>query len=179
MIITIDPLTDTNIVAAAQFRHNAMRQKQIKNQIVDVARPALENEIAGCRAEAAVRMALNLPFDYETLANNQSDSGIDIQIGKLTIDVKWSHFNNGKLIFVNAWKFRANSAILVVPHNSVSLKIVGCISRKRFLEDYEWLVLQDGQRPVMAVSQDKLSPLIKLEMYLNKEKTRGPLCSNL
>lgn len=169
-IICLSQPDEDLCVCVAHERHDRNRRAGRKNLLVDTSRRPEENELAGARAELAVRRFLNLECTFEELCLKDPDGGVDIAVNGYTIDVKWTWKVDGRLIFSTASKFRALSAVLVSPHNDYLLRLCGVISRKRFLENFEWYESAFCDHPVLSLPQNKLSPIHKMTEFLEQPR---------
>lgn len=169
-IVCLLPEDEEIAYQAAKIRTDSMRGASAENLLVDTSRSEFENELAGVKAEIAVRRFLMLDSSLETMANTKSDGGIDIEINGITIDVKWTHYENGLLLFNSPQKFRALCAVLVCPYERYLMRLAGVVSRKTFFENYVWFQSPMHDKPRYSMSQDKLQPMYKLTNFLQNKR---------
>lgn len=169
-IVCLLPEDEELCTRIATERHRLNRQAGRENLLADPTRSALEHELQGVRGEFAVRQFLGLERHFAALCLPKPDGGIDIEAGGYTIDVKFSFYETGLLIFNSPFKFRAHCAVLVCPYETYLLRIAGVVSRKRFFENYTWFESPFHEKPVYSMPQTQLQPVWKLTEYLIKPR---------
>lgn len=152
-------LMSDEISAVERLSENIERLKRfcnVQSKKVDVENSDFIIGKLGLMAEWAVSKLCGFPINME-LFEDSGDFGIDGEVRGKTIDVKFSRWPNGKLIFKHPGKFVADIAVFCVPGmDQHEVEMVGVISRKRFMEQCERRDL--GYGDVYCVTQDKLTP---------------------
>tara|TARA_R110002012_G_scaffold313847_1_gene526013 strand:- start:335 stop:775 length:441 start_codon:yes stop_codon:yes gene_type:complete len=137
------------------------RASGIKNQRRDKSRTDKEIDLTGIKGELAASKVYKAEFNPYDLG---VDSGIDIMISDIGIDIKTTTYLTGKLLFKNIESFKAPIAILCLQKNEDTVIVAGWINKKDFQEKSE--PFNGG----MAVTQDKLNSPESLWLNLiNKE----------
>lgn len=114
------------------------------------------SDINGARAEFAVAKLFGI--DQPTL-NIAGDGHIDLWLGNISIDVKWTA--SPYLIFDDMSRFQADVAVLVRDTEDPSvLHVDGVISRSRFESECDLKDMKYGTK--LVVSKDALWPIESL-----------------
>jgi len=128
--------------------------------------PNNEVDILGLKGEIAVGKLLQI--DDPMLAQGL-DGGYDFWIDDISIDVKTSFYETGKLLFRRLDKFKSDIAILVTSvQNSEDVVIRGWITKSEFLERSSKNDL--GYGVCYTLDQSKLRPISDLIWNLTKRR---------
>ena len=128
--------------------------------------PRLENALQsreeanalGYKAEFAVARLFNCE---PPVLNVLSDGGIDLWIGNVSVDVKFTNKEYGSLIFDNLDKFRSQVAILVGKTDDPNvMRVNGWMSKKEFSVRHTTKDFGYGER--LIVEWDKLNSIESL-----------------
>lgn len=121
----------------------------------------------GVMAEVAVARLLNADYSITALG---IDSGIDMWVGEISIDVKGTMRTNGRLLFKSMASFKADAAVLVnkVEGDEMAVNVIGGISRQKFAivatkRDF-------GRGEGMVCEIENLTPIHEFWMALMKRK---------
>ena len=153
---------------AAALRWQLARVSGVKNQRRDKGRSDNDLDLLGIKAETAVAKVLNVehnPFQIGI------DSGSDIWLDEISIDVKSTFYENGKLLFKNKEAFRAFCSVLVCEIDTSTMKIAGFISKEKFMSLCYSIDLGHGVG--VAVNQSELACISKLWLHNTKQKLKG------
>lgn len=127
-------LTDEDLRLAEELavqRNFPKRLADVKDQIVDDARGSLRIDVMGLLAERAVGKVLGAPLIMK--AGLQGDSGYDLQLENLTVQVKYTFHQNGHLILIPRQKLRqllCSDLYVLVTGSESMMKIVGYATRE-------------------------------------------------
>lgn len=111
----------------------------------------------GAEAELAVLKHFHLPWRNPVLKGG--DPGWDMEVGKKTVQVKFTPFPWGRLLFDErrGYGFKAEVAVLVVPAGPEGVfRLVGWLKREEFVELAHEVDL--GYGPCRGVWQHQLHP---------------------
>mgnify|MGYP000548409581 CR=1 FL=1 len=98
-----------------------------------------------------------------------TDGGVDLWLGDVTIDVKYTARNTSKLIFDSASKFKSQVAVLVTAtSNNDVMEILGWCSKNKFIEVSYIKDFGYGERLVMDA--DKLQPIEQFWLKYTQSK---------
>jgi len=113
--------------------------------------PAYQDEMAG-EAERFFAQRFELPEP-----DNLPDRGWDFKIGGVTIDVKWTDYNDGRLLLKCDSRSRADVYVLVVGKTPQAFRIVGYAYAAKLKASQKDL----GHGPVYALDQAQLNPSVR------------------
>lgn len=150
---------------AASLRWQLARASNIANQRKDQGRNDDDLDLLGIKAEMCVAKIFEIDHNPFQLG---VDSGKDLWLGDISIDVKSTFYNNGKLLFKNIDSFKADCSVLVCQQSHDTFNVVGFCSRKQFKKNSTLMDLGHGVGCVLE--QDQLYPLEKLWAHHVKEK---------
>jgi len=126
----------------------------------------LEANIFGFMAEFAVCRVLDTE---PPRLNFATDGGVDLWLGDVTIDVKYTARNTSKLIFDSVSKFKSQVAVLVTATSNMDvMEILGWCSKNRFIEESYKKDFGYGERLVMDA--DKLQPIEQFWLKYTQNK---------
>ena len=126
----------------------------------------LDANIFGFMAEFAVCRVLGTE---PPRLNFATDGGVDLWLGDVTIDVKYTARKTSKLIFDSVDKFKSQVAILVTATDNMDvMEILGWCSKGRFIEDSYSKDFGYGKRLVMDA--DKLQPIEQFWLKYTQNK---------
>lgn len=118
---------------AAALRWQLARASGVANQRKDSNRNDNDVDLLGIKAEIAVSKVLGCNHNVFQLG---VDDGVDMFLGDISIDVKSTFHENGKLLFKSLEAFRANCSVLVTASDQDDVMIIaGYIPRKNFKSD--------------------------------------------
>lgn len=118
---------------AAALRWQLARASGVANQRKDSNRNDNDVDLLGIKAEIAVSKVLGCNHNVFQLG---VDDGVDMFLGDISIDVKSTFHENGKLLFKSLEAFRANCSVLVTACDQDDVMIIaGYIPRKNFKSD--------------------------------------------
>lgn len=118
---------------AAALRWQLARASGVTNQRKDSNRNDNDVDLLGIKAEIAVSKVLGCNHNVFQLG---VDDGVDMFLGDISIDVKSTFHENGKLLFKSLEAFRANCSVLVTASDQDDVMIIaGYIPRKNFKSD--------------------------------------------
>lgn len=155
MIVTLRPDEIARLRAFSAARYKAHRARRGDPKVG--RQNGLKLDYWGSLAEYAVAKALEVPFNFDV--NGRTDGGWDLEVCGKKIDVKLSLIKGGHLMFKWPPSFKADIAILVeflFPGDERDMKIIGCVSKKRFFEQAHVSARLNG---AVALEQNKLSPM--------------------
>jgi hypothetical protein len=135
--------------AAARWRY--ARSTGIQNKRVDKSRTDSDVDLLGIRAEVAVAKLLGINYDH--LLTPSVDDGTDLMFKGISIDVKSTFHETGRLILRR--ELRAEVAVLVVPTAEVNvMRVVGYTTPDHFKRCKSIEAM--GGRQVECLRQDAL-----------------------
>ena len=147
-------------LARAQFAINA----DIDGSVAENS--SRQVDMLGVRGELAVAKLFNVDTTIQALG---LDDGVDIWIDDISIDVKSSFYEKGKLLFPTLEKFRADIGVLVTGYQDKDdVCIRGWITKMEFAKKSKKDDLGHGR--CYTMEQDKLRPMH--ELWLNLAKRR-------
>jgi hypothetical protein len=166
LIITLTKEDIARCKQAAALRWQLARASGVVNQRKDTDSTDNDLDYLGLKAELAVAKAFNTEFRPE---NFGIDSGVDMFIDSIGIDVKATFHQQGHLLFKTLDAFKADLAILVTAtDNDNVMKITGWISRDRFLNT---TVQKDfGKGNCYVIPQDQLATIEDLWLKMTGKK---------
>jgi hypothetical protein len=139
---------------AAALRWQLARASGVQNQRKD-ARSDADIDLLGIKAEIAVAKALHLPYRASDLG---IDSGADMWSDDVSIDVKSTFYQTGKLLFKSLDAFVAEYAVLVTASGEEDvMRVIGGMGRDRFKTDAVEVDL--GRGLCWVAPQDILTPI--------------------
>lgn len=119
-------------------------------------------DLLGIKAEQAVAKLLSLGY---TAARVGVDDGSDLWFGGMSIDVKATFHQTGKLLFKSLDAFRADCAILVTATDEDDvMSVIGGIGRSVFVEMHQ--VVDFGYGPCCTMDQDAIWPIEQMWLRL-------------
>ena len=159
--VVLSPRELSDCEQAAAFRWQLARSSGVVNQRRDDERSDNDIDLLGIKAELAVSKLFNIKHDVFRFG---VDSGVDMWLDDLSIDVKATFHKDGHLLFKNIEAFRADFGVLVTQENPIGpLSIVGFCSRKKFaLSSFP---KNFGKGMGVALGQKDLQPMEKLWRY--------------
>ena len=167
--IKLSPRETSDCEQAAMFRWQLARASGVVNQRRD-ERSDNDIDLLGLKAELAVSKLFNISHDVFRFG---VDSGIDMWLGDMSIDVKATFHKNGHLLFKNSESFRSDIAVLVTEDkNEEQLIVVGFCSKNKFNSLAE--PKDFGHGVGMALHQDNLQPMhVMWKHWANKLSYKG------
>jgi hypothetical protein len=129
-VVTLSADTLQRISAIAAYRQEQKRKRGQINQKISKSSD-LEIEICGLRGEFSVAQYYNIEPNLMT----EADGGVDLIINGKTVDVKYTKYGDGDLVFTSRSHFKADIAILAVEETATRIELKGWIDRKRFLAE--------------------------------------------
>jgi hypothetical protein len=152
--VALSPQEISDCEQAAMFRWQLARASGVVNQRRD-DRSDNDIDLLGLKAELAVSKLFKIKHDVFRFG---VDSGVDMWLDDLSIDVKSTFHKDGHLLFKDIESFRADFAVLVTQEfKDDPLRIVGFCSKRKFasiafLKDF-------GKGMGMALQQSDLQPM--------------------
>ena len=165
MKISLSPKEISICKQAATFRWQLARASGVVNQRRDQGRTDGDLDLLGIKAELSVAKVFDIdhnPFQFGV------DSGEDMWIGDISVDVKSTFYPRGRLLFKDLNSFKADCSVLVCQEDEENYNVVGYCSREKFKRDSNLMDLGHGLGSVM--DQDDLSPLEKLWVYSTQRR---------
>ena len=118
---------------AATLRWQLARASNVVNQKKDGNRNDNDIDLLGIKAELAVSKVLCCDHNIFQLG---VDDGADMFLGEISIDVKSTFYETGKLLFKSHNAFKASCSVLVTAsENEDVMVIAGWIPRQNFIKD--------------------------------------------
>ncbi len=143
---------------AATLRWQLARASGVINQKKDNNRNDGDLDLLGIKAEIAVSKVLECNHNVFQLG---VDSGVDMFLGNLSIDVKSTFHENGKLLFKSLEAFKSSCSVLVTASSEDNVMIIaGYIPRKIFLSEAQQTDLGHGM--CFTMEQIYLRPIESL-----------------
>lgn len=142
---------------AATFRWQLARASNVANQRRDQGRTDSNLDFLGVKAEMAVAKVFDVEYNPFQLG---IDSGKDLWLCDISIDVKATFHKNGKLLFKKPEAFKADCAVLVCEDSPETLDVSGYIPREAF-----WMECKEGDLGhgvCVYMEQDTLEPIYHL-----------------
>lgn len=165
MLVKLSEKEISNCKQAATLRWQLARASGVANQRRDKSRNDNDLDLLGIKAEVCVAKIFEIDHNPFQLG---IDSGKDLWLGDISIDVKATFYRTGKLLFKNIDSFKADCSILVCQQSENTFNVVGYCSQKEFQKRSALIDLGHGVGS--ALEQDQLYPLEKLWSYHVKEK---------
>lgn len=151
---------------AAALRWQLARASGVVNQRKDTDSSDDDIDYLGIRAELAAAKVLGCDYTPSALG---IDEGIDMFIDDLSIDVKSTFHQSGKLLFKSLPAFKSDIAILVTATAwEEKMNVCGWVSQDRFKEKAE--ETDFGKGTCWTMGQEHLAPLKNLWLKITKEK---------
>lgn len=143
---------------AAALRWQLARASGVANQRKDGARSDSDVDLLGLKAELSVSNVFSCDHNVFQLG---IDDGADMFLNKISIDVKSTFHENGKLLFKSLEAFKAHCAVLVTATKQVDvMAIVGFTPKAEF---QKYAIKQDlGHGPCFTMEQQYLRPIENL-----------------
>lgn len=127
---------------AAALRWQLARASGVANQRKDSNRNDNDVDLLGIKAEIAVSKVLDCNHNVFQLG---VDDGVDMFLGDISIDVKSTFHETGKLLFKSLEAFKANCSVLVTASTEEDVMIIaGYIPKKNFKLDAQETDLGHG-----------------------------------
>jgi hypothetical protein len=114
---------------AARFRSMFARASGVTNQRKDESSTDQETDLVGIKGELAVAKAYQAEF---SVSDYGIDSGIDMFLDDVGIDVKTTKHLTGKLLFKSVESFKAPVAVLCIQIDENTMGIAGWVNRLDF-----------------------------------------------
>ena len=165
MIVKLSPREMSNCKQAATFRWQLARASGVVNQRRDQGRDDNDLDLLGIQAEVCVAKVFDIEHNPFQLG---VDSGEDMWLGDLSVDVKSTFYPRGRLLFKNIESFKADCSILVCKQEEDTFNVAGYCSRKSFNNLSKPMDLGHGVG--MVLDQGQLSPLEKLWAYYTSRR---------
>lgn len=165
MLVKLSEKEISNCKQAATLRWQLARVSGVANQRRDKSRNDNDLDLLGIKAEVCVAKIFEIDHNPFQLG---IDSGKDLWLGDISIDVKSTFYRTGKLLFKNIDSFKADCSVLVCQQSHDTFNVVGYCSQKQFQNNSTLIDLGHGVGS--ALEQDQLHPLEKLWAYHVKEK---------
>lgn len=157
MLVKLSPKEMSMCQQGATLRWQLARASSVANQRRDQGRTDGDIDLLGIKAEMAVAKVFNIEYSPFQLG---IDSGKDLWLGDISIDVKATFHKDGRLLFKTRDAFKADCAVLVRKNDLEILDVVGCISREDFCMKCQEGSL--GQAVGVYVEEDALHPIHEL-----------------
>jgi hypothetical protein len=162
----------------ARERSASKRTVGARNSRVDTTRTDYVTDLIGIRAEHAASILFGVP--YHTCAHPQGDGGVgDLVVEGRSVQVKSSHYVDGKLVFLAeqpSKRLRADIAVLFTPdgEGGTSLACRGYLPRGEFYARCTHGTLRAGGDLCDWVVQADLRPITELLdlVELNRQGAR-------
>lgn len=154
MLVKLSPKEMSVCEQAAAFRWQLARASGVGNQRRDQGRSDADLDLLGIKAEMAVANVFEIEYSPFHLG---VDSGKDLWLGEISVDVKSTFHKKGKLLFKSRDAFKAHCAVLVCLHAQDILDVVGYAPRSTFLREGQEGDLGHGVGVYME--QDSLRPI--------------------
>ena len=167
MLVKLSPKEMSMCEQAATLRWQLARASGVVNQRRDQGRTDGDIDLLGIKAEMAVAKVFDIEYSPFQLG---VDSGKDLWLGDISIDVKATFHKNGRLLFKTRDAFKAYCAILVCEHTPEILDVAGCIPRKDFCTECQEGDL--GHGICVYVEQETLQPLHDLWLFSTERRLR-------
>lgn len=167
MLVKLSPKEMSVCEQAANLRSQLARTSGVVNQRRDQGRTDKDIDFLGVRAETAVAKVFDIEYTPFQLG---VDSGKDLWLGDISIDVKATFYTDGRLLFKTRDAFKAYCAVLVCEHTPEILDVVGCITRKDFCIECQEGDLGHGVG--VYVEQENLQPLHDLWLFSTERRLR-------
>ena len=155
MLVKLNPREMSECEQAAALRWQLARASGVGNQRTDQKRTDADVDLLGVMAEKAVSKIFDI--EYNPLHHLGVDSGKDLWLGDISIDVKSTFYKTGKLLFKSKEAFKAHCAVLVCKHDEDILDVVGYAPRSAFLREGKEADL--GYGVGFYMEQDSLRPM--------------------
>jgi hypothetical protein len=150
MLVTLNQKEQAYCQKIGADRYNLSRKQGLKQLRIDDSQ--LDVETLGVQGELVFAKVFGFPYPTAEGA----DGGVDFQEDDLTIDVKAASQEHYNLIFRSLESFKSKIAVLVVKVSEDVFKIVGMISREKFIKTCKPM----SHRPSSSVvNQEGLFPL--------------------
>jgi len=166
ILVTLTKAEISQCKQAAALRWQLARASGVVNQRKDTDSSDDDVDYLGIRGELAVAKVLGCDYTPSALG---IDEGIDMFINDLSIDVKSTFHQSGKLLFKSIPAFKSDIAILVTATAwEEKMNVCGWVSLGRFKEKAE--ESDFGKGTCWTMDQDQLAPLKNLWLKIIKEK---------
>jgi len=150
-----------NCEQAAALRWQLARASGVTNQRKDKGRSDADLDLIGIKAETAVAKVLDV---HHNVFQMGVDSGADMFLGDISIDVKSTFYESGKMLFKSLDAFRADCCVLVTATQDADvMNVAGYSSKAHFEKNAETADL--GHGPCFIMTQDRLRGIESLWAY--------------
>jgi hypothetical protein len=153
---------------AAALRWQLARASGVENKRIDQTRTDNDVDLLGIKAEIAVAKIFDIPFSASELG---VDSGNDLFINagarELSLQVKATFYEKGRLLFAGNKPFTWDAAILVCSTDEPNvMRIDGWISRK---DAHSAVLIKDlGQGNGRCIEPESLSSIEELWAFIQR-----------
>jgi len=145
--------------ADARSRVKRLHRDKVPNKKIDQSRSDSDIDVSGVIAEYVVAKAFGIKLIPST-GTLRGDGGVyDLIFNDKLVQVKFSYYKTGKLVFVLREDFKADIAILVVPKSDKVMRICGWITRNDFVNKCKINGAFFGHYPNAYVDQSDLKPI--------------------
>lgn len=159
MLVQLNATEIRKCSQAAAARWQVARASGVVNQRKDGTRSDADVDLLGIKGELAVAKIFGI--ESYSISELGIDCGYDMEIGRVTIDVKATFSGHGHLAFKTLESFKAVTSILVTAtEDSDIMNVVGHCPRDEFMRKCK--LTQLGSGSAYAVRQDELMPLENL-----------------
>jgi len=160
VLVKLTPKEISHCKQAATFRWQLARASGVVNQRRDQGRDDNDLDLLGIQAEICVAKVFDIEHNPFQLG---VDSGEDMWLGDISIDVKSTFYPKGRLLFKSLESFKADCSILVCKQEENIFNVAGYCSKKMFEKKSTLMDLGHGVGSVL--DQENLYPLEKLWAY--------------
>jgi len=167
-IVTFNAFDLLQVAMIAERIHCVKRTLNVNSVKCDLSQTEFELDYIGAMGEYAISKYFSSPINYEI--HPGGDNGIDICINGFACQIKTAARNYKKsyLYFNDMDCFCAPVAIYAKVISPIKVELVGCISRKTFIENH--IVKDFGYGERLAMPEGELTDL---SVLLN-ERTASP-----
>jgi len=147
----------------ASLRWQLCRVSGVFNQRKDNSRSDDDVDKLGLKGEFVVSKLFNINFNPSLIG---IDDGCDLWINEISIDVKSTFYENGKLLFKSPDAFKSDISILVCQINEEIYKVACWITKDFFIKNFTSFNGSSG----VCLEQDKLFKIEKLWLHLKQKE---------
>ena len=167
MLVKLSPKEMSMCEQAATLRWQLARASNVANQRRDQIRSDGDIDLIGVKAEMAVAKVFDIDYNPFQLG---VDSGKDLWLGDISVDVKATFHGDGRLLFKTRNAFKADCAVLVCVNDPEILDVVGCITKKTFRKECQEGDL--GHGACVYVWQESLQALPDLWLAFTERRLK-------
>lgn len=151
-------------------RYEPKRRAGVVDRLIDTSLDRVENDLLGILGEAAVGQFIGVKINSDDSLSG--DGGVsDLDKNGVTIQVKTTWYQSGRLLFKDAGGCKADVAVLVTRVTDSRVRIVGFIPMDQFLAICE--IGFNRRQAAVSCRQEELYPMRSFMLYIERKKSEN------